>query len=115
MKFKSMICIFVSFSFIFSSVVVGEFTVHKSERIFPIDAFEDSDGDGVPNWEDGCPFDPDKTDPGVCGCGVPDEDTNDNGIIDCLEDDNPPPPPPPPPDDGGWIGWSPWWVMVNAD
>jgi serine protease len=34
---------------------------------------------------DSCPDDPNKTDPGVCGCGVPDVDANNNGIIDCLE------------------------------
>ena len=29
----------------------------------------DSDGDGVPNSADKCPTDPDKADPGQCGCG----------------------------------------------
>lgn len=29
----------------------------------------DSDGDGTPDCQDGCPTDPDKTDPGDCGCG----------------------------------------------
>ena len=37
-------------------------------------------GDG-----DGCPFNPDKSEPGVCGCGVPDVDRDGNGTIDCLE------------------------------
>lgn len=31
----------------------------------------DSDGDGVPDEQDGCPNDPDKTSPGNCGCGNP--------------------------------------------
>jgi hypothetical protein len=30
----------------------------------------DSDNDGTPDCSDGCPNDPDKTAPGVCGCGV---------------------------------------------
>jgi hypothetical protein len=34
---------------------------------------------------DFCPDDPDKTLPGVCGCGVPDVDEDGNGIIDCEE------------------------------
>ncbi|MFO8084917.1 MAG: thrombospondin type 3 repeat-containing protein, partial [Desulfobacterales bacterium] len=34
---------------------------------------------------DGCPFDPDKTEPGVCGCGVPDIDTDGDGIMDCID------------------------------
>lgn len=33
----------------------------------------DSDGDGVADVDDGCPSDPDKIEPGQCGCGV-DED-----------------------------------------
>ncbi len=46
----------------------------------------DSDGDAVPDCSDGCPNDPDKTDPGDCGCGVADTDSDDDGIPDC--DDN---------------------------
>ena len=34
---------------------------------------------------DDCPEDPDKTAPGVCGCGVADLDSNANGTIDCVE------------------------------
>jgi len=44
----------------------------------------DADGDGVADCNDGCPHDPDKTDPGVCGCGVPDTDADGDGIPDCL-------------------------------
>jgi len=32
----------------------------------------DSDSDGIPDTIDGCPNDPNKTDPGNCGCGIPD-------------------------------------------
>ncbi len=32
-----------------------------------------------------CPDDAQKTVPGVCGCGVADDDTNDNGVPDCLD------------------------------
>ena len=34
-----------------------------------------------------CPDDPDKTGPGVCGCGVADDDLNNNAIPDCFEQD----------------------------
>lgn len=34
---------------------------------------------------DACPLDPDKFDPGVCGCGVPDVDTDGDGVLDCLD------------------------------
>ncbi|MFZ5563722.1 MAG: choice-of-anchor Q domain-containing protein, partial [Thermodesulfobacteriota bacterium] len=45
----------------------------------------DTDGDGTPDNEDGCPNDPDKIDPGACGCGVPDTDSDDDGIADCVD------------------------------
>ena len=34
----------------------------------------DTDGDGVPDVSDGCPNDPEKTEPGLCGCGWPEID-----------------------------------------
>lgn len=35
--------------------------------------------------EDLCPDDPNKTSPGVCGCGVADADSDDDGIMDCVD------------------------------
>lgn len=37
--------------------------------------FQDTDNDGTCNANDGCPNDPGKTAPGVCGCGTPDVTT----------------------------------------
>ena len=34
---------------------------------------------------DNCPNDPDKTEPGICGCGVPDVDTDSDGTFDCND------------------------------
>ena len=45
----------------------------------------DSDGDGASDWVDDCPNDPGKTDPGICGCGVPDVDTDSDGTFDCND------------------------------
>jgi Glycine rich protein len=41
--------------------------------------------------QDLCPDDPDKTEPGACGCGVADdstEDTDNDGDIDCVDTDD---------------------------
>ncbi|MDY0062135.1 MAG: right-handed parallel beta-helix repeat-containing protein [Myxococcota bacterium] len=38
-----------------------------------------------PDACDGCPGDPAKTDPGVCGCGVPDTDRDGDGAADCVD------------------------------
>lgn len=43
-------------------------------------------GGGGPGERDQCPDDPDKRTPGICGCGVADVDTDDDGIFNC--DDN---------------------------
>jgi uncharacterized repeat protein (TIGR01451 family)/CSLREA domain-containing protein len=47
--------------------------------------YPDSDGDGVPNHEDGCPDDPNKTEPLVCGCGLADADADDDGSLSCRD------------------------------
>ncbi len=48
----------------------------------------DSDGDGIVNGLDGCPNDPHKTAPGVCGCGVLDLDTDGDHLLDCVDADD---------------------------
>ncbi len=45
----------------------------------------DSDGDGVYDPCDKCPKDPNKTEPGVCGCGTPDIDSDGDGVYDCHD------------------------------
>ncbi len=46
----------------------------------------DRDGDLLGDACDGCPADPAKSAPGLCGCGVKDEDLDEDGVADC--DDN---------------------------
>ncbi len=45
----------------------------------------DEDLDGVPDAQDGCPLDPEKTAAGQCGCGWPDTDTDQDTIADCND------------------------------
>lgn len=45
----------------------------------------DEDGDGTIDACDGCPADPMKIEPGICGCGVADTDEDGDGVADCLE------------------------------
>jgi uncharacterized repeat protein (TIGR02543 family) len=45
----------------------------------------DSDSDGVGDACDGCPSDPNKTAPGICGCGVADTDSDGDGVADCND------------------------------
>jgi len=55
----------------------------------------DMDGDGVPDDQDNCPMDPNKSEPGICGCGRDDDptDSDSDGVADCVdncpEDANP--------------------------
>ena len=67
------------------------------------DCSADRDSDGMPDACDGCPDDPGKQDPGACGCGNEDVDTDGDGEPDCIEDDR----------DGD--GWSDASDCVNSD
>jgi hypothetical protein len=43
-------------------------------------------GADLPDPDDECPEDPDKTAPGTCGCGVPDTDSDGDEVPDCEDD-----------------------------
>jgi hypothetical protein len=45
----------------------------------------DSDGDGVFDCTDFCPYDPAKTAPKICGCGVAETDDDHDGIPNCVD------------------------------
>jgi hypothetical protein len=45
----------------------------------------DLDGDGFGDVCDECPADPNKTDSGVCGCGIADTDSDGDGTEDCND------------------------------
>ncbi|MDD9935452.1 MAG: hypothetical protein OXT09_17720 [Myxococcales bacterium] len=51
-----------------------------------VEGAADDDDDGTPNCADGCPSDPDKTEPGVCDCGVADVNSDGDGALDCEEE-----------------------------
>ncbi len=47
--------------------------------------YVDTDGDLTCDALDGCPNDPNKIAPGVCGCGTPDVDTDGDLTLDCND------------------------------
>ncbi len=51
----------------------------------PDECEADGDGDGTIDACDGCPTDPLKTAPGVCGCNVSDTDGDGDGTADCQD------------------------------
>ena len=70
-------------------LVVDAFGSNSGEYTLTIDVScadpTDTDGDGTADCMDGCAADPDKTEPGVCGCGVADTDTDTDGTADCVD------------------------------
>ena len=46
---------------------------------------EDTDRDGAGDVCDNCSNDVNKTEPGICGCGIPDTDSDSDGIADCND------------------------------
>jgi predicted small lipoprotein YifL len=45
----------------------------------------DRDDDGTLDCDDACPDDPEKIDPGVCGCDASEVDTDGDGELDCVD------------------------------
>jgi hypothetical protein len=43
----------------------------------------DRDLDGTRDCDDGCPDQPSKLEPGLCGCDLPDDDTSESGVASC--------------------------------
>jgi Leucine-rich repeat (LRR) protein len=69
------------------NTVYSEYTDEISGKTLNVD----TDGDGIPDSQDGCPIDGSKTEPGVCGCGISDNDKDNDGTPNCNDDcDNDP-------------------------
>ena len=79
-----------------TTLLTGFLDVDGSSQETTCDDGFDDDGDGFTDCDDTecegeevctdqCPGDPDKTEPGVCGCGVPDADDDDDGTLNCLD------------------------------
>jgi len=49
------------------------------------DSSVDTDGDGTGDCDESCPNDPNKTEPGICGCGLAEVDTDNDLVLDCLD------------------------------
>lgn len=57
----------------------------KANGECPINCEVDSDGDGVKDCDELCDSDPDKTQPGQCGCGNADTDDDGDGVANCID------------------------------
>ncbi|MBL7952724.1 MAG: gliding motility-associated C-terminal domain-containing protein [Flavobacteriales bacterium] len=83
-----------------SPCAAGSATVHVSETP-ALSWYADIDGDDVGSGSammscsqpagyvlsshDQCPTDPNKIDPGMCGCGLPEADSDGDGVPDCID------------------------------
>ncbi|MEM6317024.1 MAG: T9SS type A sorting domain-containing protein [Bacteroidota bacterium] len=57
----------------------------RSEKELRENCDADTDNDGVDDSNDACPNDPNKVNPGICGCGVADQDSDNDGTPDCND------------------------------
>lgn len=64
----------------------GDGILDDEDLCFGDEATGDADGDGVCDDVDECDSDANKSEPGVCGCGVPDADSDGDGVVDCIDD-----------------------------
>ncbi len=69
------------YTFVSDSAGIAVAYAIDGEVIDPVD----SDGDLIPDLDDGCPTDNSKRSPGVCGCGVADTDSDGDGVADCVD------------------------------
>ncbi|TRO66453.1 thrombospondin type 3 repeat-containing protein [Christiangramia sabulilitoris] len=61
-------------------------TVCDAEDICPGgNDLADADNDGTPDFCDNCPNDINKTEPGICGCGIADTDSDGDNVPDCND------------------------------
>lgn len=58
----------------------------RSEKELRENCDSDTDKDGTDDTEDACPNDPNKIQPGICGCGVAETDSDNDGTPDCKDE-----------------------------
>jgi hypothetical protein len=63
----------------------GGETLTFKVTVTDIDGLESTDITYINVSNDNCPSDPNKTDPGICGCGVADDDSDSDGTADCND------------------------------
>lgn len=59
--------------------------VNEGDDLDPSDSMDPVDTDPAQPMVDNCPDDPAKMTPGVCGCGVPDDNFDGDAALDCVE------------------------------
>jgi hypothetical protein len=67
--------------------IAGDISEDCNANGIPDECESDDDGDGVINECDSCPLDPNKVEPGLCGCGVDDDaDSDGDSVPDCIDE-----------------------------
>ncbi len=66
---------FSGFTYVFDGYYFAQSPQGDATRLYNYvrlvrDDGNDSDGDGIDDEQDGCPYDPEKVEPGNCGCGA---------------------------------------------
>lgn len=64
---------------------ISENKACKSEKELRENCDSDTDKDGTDDSEDACPNDPNKINPGICGCGIAETDSDKDGTPDCKD------------------------------
>ncbi len=67
------------------TVAIGDFNSDGKQDFAAVNFSSNSVSIRLGYLLDNCPNDPNKTEPGICGCGVADTDTDNDGMADCID------------------------------
>ncbi len=83
---KKLICVLAMLAAFNSLTAFADTTqARPSQRLAEGDSCSTPATSQTPTVVDECPNDPEKTNPGICGCGYPDTDRDGDGTVDCMD------------------------------